>query len=88
MLARCHAAHARALALRGDARASDRALNDAERALERGVPGDEPSWITYFTPPQLAAESMYVATDLGRGHTCATTPPPRCNRTAGGGGSR
>jgi transcriptional regulator with XRE-family HTH domain len=66
MLARYHATHARALALRGDARASDRALNDAERALERAVPGDEPPWVTYFTPPQLAAESMYVAADLGR----------------------
>ncbi len=65
-LARCHAVRARALALRSDASGSDHALNEAERALDRAMPGAEPSWITYFTDRQLAAESMYAAANLGR----------------------
>jgi ribosomal protein L16/L10AE len=68
-LARCHAVRARALALLGDANGSDQALNNAERALARANTNDEPFWIRFFTPQQLASESMYVAADLGRaGH--------------------
>jgi len=66
-LARCHAIRARALALTGDAVGSDHALNEAERALDRAKPDDEPFWITFFTARQLATESMYAAASLGRG---------------------
>jgi hypothetical protein len=65
-LARCHAVRARALALQGDPAASDRALSQAERMLERVGPHEEPPWITFFTPQQLAAESMYAAAELRR----------------------
>jgi hypothetical protein len=53
--------------LRGDAGDSDHALNQAERALDRSAPRNEPFWITFFTPKQLAAEAMYAAADLRRG---------------------
>lgn len=65
-LARCHAVQARAFALQGDASDSDRALNQAEKALDRSVPRGERFWITFFTPQQLAAESMYAAAALHR----------------------
>jgi hypothetical protein len=65
-LARCHAVKARALALLGDASDSDHALNQAEKALDRAAPRSEPFWITFFTPQQLAAESMYAAAKLAR----------------------
>ena len=67
-LARCHAIHARALALSGDAGGSQKALNEAEDALGRATPDDEPFWIRFFTAQQLATESMYAAADLGRSH--------------------
>jgi hypothetical protein len=38
---------------------------EAEHALERSVPDGEPFWIAFFTPRQLAAESMYAAASLG-----------------------
>jgi len=41
-------------------------LNEAERALDRAVAGDEPFWITFFTARQLATEAMYAAASLGR----------------------
>jgi len=65
-IARCHAIRARALALAGDAKESDRALNEAERALDRATPEREPFWITFFTTRQLATEAMYAAASLGR----------------------
>ena len=65
-LARCHAVRARALAMRGDASDSEHALNQAERALDRTAPRDEPFWDAFFTPQQLAAEAMYVAAELRR----------------------
>lgn len=65
-LARCHAVRARALALQGDVSESDHALNEAERALDRVGPRDEPPWMTFFTHQQLAAESMYAAAELRR----------------------
>lgn len=66
-LARSHAMHARTLASQGDAQGSDDALNDAESALGRARPDEEPTWIRFFTPQQLAAEAMYTAARLGRG---------------------
>jgi hypothetical protein len=66
VLARCHAVQARALAAQGDASDSDHALNQAERTLDRAASRSEPFWITFFTPRQLAAESMYAAAELRR----------------------
>jgi hypothetical protein len=67
VLARCQAVRARALALAGDAAESDHALSRAEDALDRADLGvDEPSWVTFFTSRQLAAESMYAAAELHR----------------------
>jgi hypothetical protein len=65
-LARCHAVRARALAQQGDAADSDRALNEAERALDRCGARSEPLWMTFFTAQQLAAEAMYAAAQLHR----------------------
>lgn len=65
-LARCQAVLARAFALRGDARDSDHALNQAERSLDRARPDGEPTWMAFFTPHQLAAESAYAAAALHR----------------------
>jgi hypothetical protein len=65
-LARCQAVRARALALRGDVSDSDHALNQAERALDRSAPRNEPFWITFFTAQQLAAEALYAAAELNR----------------------
>ena len=65
-LARCHAVRARALAMRGDTSDSEHALNQAERALDRTAPRDEPFWVAFFTPQQLAAEAMYAAAELRR----------------------
>jgi hypothetical protein len=66
VLARCQAVRARALALAGDAADSDHALGRAEDALDRAGGDDEPSWVTFFTARQLAAESMYAAAELHR----------------------
>jgi hypothetical protein len=65
-LARCLSIRARAMALAHDAVNSDRTLNEAELALERSHFNDEPQWIRFFNPHQLATESMYVAADLRR----------------------
>jgi hypothetical protein len=66
VLARCQAVRARALALAGDAAESGHALGRAEDALDRADGSDEPSWVTFFTSRQLAAESMYAAAELHR----------------------
>lgn len=65
-LARCYAVYARGLALRGEPMASDLALGNAEKVLTKAEPSDEPFWIRFFTPQQLATESMYVSSDLSR----------------------
>jgi hypothetical protein len=66
VLARCEAVRARALALAGDPAESDNALGRAGEALDRADGADEPSWVTFFTARQLAAESMYAAAELHR----------------------
>jgi hypothetical protein len=65
-LARCYAINARAKAAAGDAAGADRALNEAERVLDRANHADEPAWIGFFKPRQLTVESMYVSLALGR----------------------
>ncbi|MGY0230179.1 helix-turn-helix transcriptional regulator [Longispora urticae] len=57
---------ARAYARGGDEQASTRALLDAEADLARGVPGEEPAWIGYFSQAYLADEMAHCFHDLGR----------------------
>ncbi|OQS14359.1 hypothetical protein B0T36_15330 [Nocardia donostiensis] len=61
--ARCNALLARAHALAGNIRESNRAMLDSERALNRARHQNEPDWIRFFTERQLSAEFMYVAHD-------------------------
>ena len=65
-VARSSALLARAHALAGDRAGAARALADAEHHLDRAKPAEEPAWIRFFTPEQLAAEAMYVASDAGQ----------------------
>ena len=82
-LARSHAVRARALAMRGDASDSEHALNQAERALDRTGPRDEPFWVAFFTPQQLAAEAMYTAAEpAAQGSYDATRQTPSAPRVA------
>lgn len=64
--AKCAAMQGRAHALGGDHRACAQARTLAERTLDQAVPADEPAWIRFFTPEQLSAETLYIASDLGR----------------------
>ncbi|GAB3943682.1 hypothetical protein GCM10029976_066660 [Kribbella albertanoniae] len=64
--ARCSALQARAHALAGDRPATAAAMTTAEHELNTAQPDDEPFWIRFFTPEQLAAEFMYAAHDLGQ----------------------
>ncbi|GAA2001282.1 helix-turn-helix transcriptional regulator [Catenulispora subtropica] len=65
-LARCYAIAARAAAAAGDAAASDKHLNQAERVLDNRGHGEEPAWISFFSTRQLTVESMYASEALGR----------------------
>lgn len=62
--ARCQSLAARAHAAMGDASACVRAMAPAEVALSRSRVSDEPTWIRFFTPNQLAAEFLYAAAEL------------------------
>lgn len=64
-MARCCALEARAHALLGDGGSCGQAMTRAERALTAAT-DEEPSWVTFFTSEQLAAEFMYAAGELGR----------------------
>jgi transcriptional regulator with XRE-family HTH domain len=74
-VARCAALQGRAHALGGDRRACAHACTAAERALDRAMPIDEPSWIQFFTAEQLSAEMLYMASDLGRYHDVQRLAP-------------
>jgi hypothetical protein len=63
-LARCYAMEARAHALLNAPAACGQAMNRAEHALD-SARDDEPRWIRFFTPTQLAAEFLYAANELG-----------------------
>jgi transcriptional regulator with XRE-family HTH domain len=64
--ARCQALLARARALAGDQRGCALAMSQAEDALARVQPADEPPWIRFFGIEQMHAEFAYAASDLGR----------------------
>lgn len=82
-VARCAALQGRAHALRGDRRACSEACAVAERALDQAMPADEPGWIQFFTAEQLAAEMLYIASDLGR-HQDVQRLAPRVLASSGG----
>lgn len=58
---------ARAHAHLKDAPSASAALAASERLLERADtdPGDEPSWISYYTPARMAADAVEIHRDLG-----------------------
>jgi hypothetical protein len=64
LLAQFHAMEARALARTSDHRATQQALTEAERALDRRNCGDEPEWITYFDDAELSAEAAHSFRDI------------------------
>ncbi|OLT11757.1 hypothetical protein BJF78_26190 [Pseudonocardia sp. CNS-139] len=64
--ARCAAMQGRAYSLRNDAGGAARSRLLAEQLLDRSSTDNEPSWIQFFTPTQLAVESQYIAADLGQ----------------------
>ncbi|MFI1700415.1 sporulation protein [Streptomyces bobili] len=57
---------ARAQARLGDARAAAAALADSERLLELAdtAPGNEPSWIGYYTAARMSADAVEIHRDL------------------------
>ena len=65
-VARCASLEARALAMQGDKRGSEHAMNRAEAAMDAAKPDDEPAWIRYFSIDQLEAEFAHAAEALGR----------------------
>ncbi|MBK6013545.1 sporulation protein [Streptomyces sp. MBT53] len=58
---------ARAHAGLGDARSAAGALASSEQLLERADTGqgDEPAWISYYTPARMAADAVEIHRDLG-----------------------
>ncbi|MFE2217694.1 sporulation protein [Streptomyces canus] len=58
---------ARAHARLGDAPSAAAALVSSERLLEQAdaEPGDEPAWISYYTPARMAADAVEIHRDLG-----------------------
>ncbi|NYI04740.1 helix-turn-helix domain-containing protein [Allostreptomyces psammosilenae] len=59
------AMEARAHAALGDRRATREALGHAERSLAASRPGEEPEWLAYFTPAELADETAHCLLELG-----------------------
>ncbi|MFI7301417.1 sporulation protein [Streptomyces sp. NPDC050121] len=57
---------ARAHARLGDRRSAAAALTDSERLLQRAdaAPGNEPSWIGYYTPARMSADAVEIHRDL------------------------
>ncbi|MFF4633538.1 sporulation protein [Streptomyces griseorubiginosus] len=67
VLAFAKLAESRAHARLGDARSAAAALATSEQLLERADtdPGDEPAWISYYTPARMAADAVEIHRDLG-----------------------
>ncbi|WP_329595986.1 sporulation protein [Streptomyces pseudovenezuelae] len=67
VLAFAKLAESRAHARLGDARSAAAALTASERLLERADTnrGDEPGWISYYTPARMAADAVEIHRDLG-----------------------
>jgi tetratricopeptide (TPR) repeat protein len=59
------AMEARALASLGERRRCVEIIRKAERTFEQRAPGDDPSWMSYFTAEELAGEFLHCFTVLG-----------------------
>jgi hypothetical protein len=66
LLAQFHAMEARGLSGAGDVHGAEAALAKSARALEAQRLEDEPEWITYFDPAELAAEAGHCFRDLAK----------------------
>jgi hypothetical protein len=64
LMAQFWAMEARALARTPDHRATQHALTEAERFLDRRNHADEPEWITYFDDAELSAEAAHCFRDI------------------------
>lgn len=64
LMAQFWAMEARALARTPDHRATQHALAEAERFLDRRNHADEPEWITYFDDAELSAEAAHCFRDI------------------------
>jgi hypothetical protein len=64
LMAQFWAMEARALARTPDHRATQHALTEAERFLDRRNNADEPEWITYFDDAELSAEAAHCFRDI------------------------
>lgn len=60
-----HAVEARGHALLGDANATRTAVRDAERQYERARPGNEPTWLAFYSQAELAADLGRCLRDVG-----------------------
>lgn len=65
MTAQFHAMEARALARLGESRACQLALAATETSFAERDPGQDPEFISYFNPAELAAEFGHCFRDLG-----------------------
>lgn len=67
VLAFAKLAEARAHARLGDTRSAAAALKASERLLERADTdrGNEPGWISYYTPTRMAADAVEIHRELG-----------------------
>ncbi len=65
LAARLHALEARGLALLGEANAARRAVLAAERRYESVRPGDEPSWLDFYSESALVADVGLALSNIG-----------------------
>lgn len=72
LLAQFHAMEARGLSGAGDAHGAEAALAKSASALESQRLEDEPEWITYFDPAELAAEAGHCFRDLAKAKHAVT----------------
>jgi tetratricopeptide (TPR) repeat protein len=64
-LALLHAMEARGLAVSGDPQAAREAIRAAESDYARSRPGDEPTWLAFYTPAELEADLGRALGDVG-----------------------
>ncbi|GLW35046.1 hypothetical protein [Actinoplanes regularis] len=62
--ARLHSAAACAHAVAGDRRSCTKALGEAQKAIDRALPGSGPAWSAYFSPAHFAGTAARCYRDL------------------------
>ncbi|RDJ93085.1 hypothetical protein B4Q13_24385 [Lacticaseibacillus rhamnosus] len=63
--------------MHGDRRTCAQACSIAERALDRAAPTNERLWFKFFTAEHMAAEMLYMASDLSK-HDDVQRLAPNC----------